>query len=158
VQGPAAASLRAGCSGPQRYPRQTTKNVDTVVESDPTQARSVALADGPELPLGLVAVQLTEHHGGFGGRVFGEVEPGEFVVVGRVHHADEGVRHLSEGLIAGLRVVDGDREDDLVGLRGETGEVHLDLLIVTLTGTGEVVALVLDRAVGGAEVVEENEV
>ena len=43
------------------------------------------------------------------------------------------------------RVVDGDREDDSLDVRGDGGEVHLDGLVVTLALAGEVVAGVLDR-------------
>src|SRR5690606_23531994 len=68
------------------------------------------------------------------------------------------VAHLAEGLLAVLRVVDGHREDDLLDVGGDGGEVHLDLLVVALALTGEVVTRVLDGAVGALEVVEEDEV
>src|SRR5690606_5486238 len=80
-------------------------DVDAVVAGDALQARGVALADGAELPLRAVAVELAEDHGGLGGGVLGEVVAGQFLAVGAVDHADVGVADLSEGLLAAGGVV-----------------------------------------------------
>ncbi|GAA3235900.1 hypothetical protein GCM10020256_54120 [Streptomyces thermocoprophilus] len=105
-----------------------------------------------------MAVQLAEDHGGLGGGVLAQVVAGDLGAAGLVDDADERVAHLAEGLLAVLGVVDRDREDDLVDVGGDGGKIDLDLLVVALALTGEVVAGVLDRAVGALEVVEEDEV
>src|SRR5690606_27561383 len=133
-------------------------DVHTEVLRDAAQAGGVALADGPELPLRAVPVQLAEDHGGLGGGVLRQVVAGDLGAAGLVDDADERGAHLAEGLLAVLRVVDGHREDDLLDVGGDGGEVHLDLLVVALALTGEVVTRVLDGAVGALEVVEEDEV
>src|SRR5690606_13969780 len=87
---PSAPVGRPKTRGPVTRPPHATRrcgssDVDTVVAGDPGQAGGVALADGAELPFGTVAVQLTEHHGGFGGGILGEVVAGQLFVVGLVH-------------------------------------------------------------------------
>src|ERR1700712_196267 len=131
-------------------------DVDAEVLRDTPEAGGVALADGPELPLGTAAVQLAEHHGGLGRGVLGEVVAGDLGAAGLVHDADEGVADLAEVLLAVVGVVDRDREDDLVDLRGNGGEVDVDLLVVTLTRAREVVSEVFDRAVRTLQIVEED--
>src|SRR4051812_37809457 len=133
-------------------------DVDAEVAGDAREAGGVALADGAELPLRPVAVELAEDHGGLGGGVLGQVVAGDLGPAGGVDHPDEGVAHLAEALRAAVGVVDADREDDLVDLGGHAGQVELDLLVVALALTGEVVAGVLDGAVGAGQVVEEDEV
>ncbi|GGX43309.1 hypothetical protein GCM10010353_67950 [Streptomyces chryseus] len=61
-------------------------------------------------------------------------------------------------MAAGSGVVDGDRKDDLHYVGGDSGQVDLDDLVVSLALAGEVVAGVLDRAVRADQVVEEDEV
>src|SRR3954465_10233948 len=107
-------------------------DVDAEVAGDAREAGGVALADGAELPLGAVAVELTEDHGGLGGGVLGQVVAGDLGPAGLVDHADEGVADLAEALPAVDRVIDRDREDDLVRVRRNGGEVDLDLLVVAL--------------------------
>src|SRR3954452_19656539 len=51
------------------FPGVAGSEGDAEVAGDARQARGVALAHGPELPLGAVAVQLAEHHRGLGRRV-----------------------------------------------------------------------------------------
>src|SRR5690606_32374565 len=81
--------------------RRVRSDGDAEVLRDTGQAGAVALADGAELPLRAVAVQLAEHHGGLGGGVLGQVVAGQLLAVGAVDHADVGVAHLAEGLAAG---------------------------------------------------------
>ena len=111
---PARGTTRAAPDAVPADGRRLGSDVDAEVLRDAAQARGVALADGAELPLRAVAVQLAEDHGGLGRGVLGEVVAGELGAVGLVHHADERVAHLAEGLLAALGVVDRDREDDLV--------------------------------------------
>src|SRR4051812_34690858 len=125
----------------------SASDADAEVARDACQTRGVALADRPELPVGTGAVQLAEHHGRLGGGVLGEVVAGDLLLVRGVDDADEGVADLPEVLLAGVGVVDADREDDLVDVRGQGGEVDLDLLVVALALAGQVVTRVLDGAV-----------
>ena len=142
---------RCGADAGRRWPGAAVgSDVDAEVLRDAAQARGVALADGAELPLGAVAVQLAEDHRGLGRGVLGEVVAGELGAAGLVDDADERVADLAEGLLAVLGVVDRDREDDLVDVGRDAGEVDLDLLVVALALTGEVVTGVLDRAVRGS--------
>ena len=131
--------------------------VDAEVLGDTHQPGGVALADGPELPLRAVAVQLAEDHGGLGGRVLAQVVAGDLGAAGLVDDADEGVADLTEVLAPVLGVVDGDGEDDLVDLGRDPRQVDLDLLVVAVAFAGEVVTGVLDRAVAALLVVEEDE-
>ncbi len=131
---------------------------ETEVLGDAGQTRGVALAHGAELPVGTVAVQLAEDHGGLGGRVLGEVVARELLAAGLVGDADVRVADLAEVLLAGVRVVHRHREDDLGDVRGDRGQVDLDLLVVALALAGEVVAGVLDGTVGRLQVVEVDEV
>src|SRR5690606_4596338 len=117
-----------------------------------------ALADGAELPLGAVAVELAEDHGGLGGRVLRQVVAGDLGAAGLVDDADVGVADLPEVLAAVLRVVDGDREDDLLDIGREGGEVDVDRLVVALALAGAVVTGVDDAVVRRLLVVEEDEV
>src|SRR5690606_12960031 len=66
--------------------------------------------------------------------------------------------HLAEVLRAVLGVVDGDREDDLVDVGREGGQVDVDRLVVALALTRAVVTGVDDGVVRGLLVVEEHEV
>src|SRR5690606_3167392 len=94
-----------GC--PARTPPGAgTSDVDAEVLGDAAQAGGVPLADGAELPLGAVAVQLAEDHGGLGRGVLAEVVAGQLRVVGLVDHADVRVADLAEALLAGLGLVD----------------------------------------------------
>ena len=93
-------------------------DVDAEVLGDSRESGGVPLADRPELPLLPVPVELTEDHRGLGGRVLGQVVAGEFGSASLVDDADEGVADLAEALAALFRVVDRDRKDDLVDLRG----------------------------------------
>src|SRR5262249_33819232 len=122
------------------------------------QARGVALADCPELPLAEAAVDLAEDHRGLGCSVLGQVVTCDLAVVGLVDNPDKRVAHLAEILLALLGLVDAHREHDLAGLSGHGGQVDLDLLIVTLAAAGQVVAHVLDRTIRALQVVEEHEV
>lgn len=70
VAGRTCPALRARSRGPS--------DVDAEVRGDAGQAGCVPLSHGTELPLGTVAVELTEVHRGLGGRILGEVVPGEF--------------------------------------------------------------------------------
>src|SRR5690606_13430792 len=81
-------------------------DVDAEVGGDARQAGGVALAHGAELPLGPVAVQLAEDHGGLGGGVLGQVVAGDLAAVGLVDDPDEGVADLAEVLLAAVGVVD----------------------------------------------------
>src|SRR3954470_22142873 len=123
-------------------------DVDAEVAGDAREPGRVALADRAELPLRAVAVELAEDHGGLGGGVLGQVVARDLGLAGGVDDPDEGVAHLAEVLRAPVGVVDADREDDLVDVRGHAGQVELDLLVVALALTGEVVTGVLDGAVG----------
>src|SRR5690242_10483382 len=91
-----------------------SSDVHTVVAGDPGQTGGVPLADGAELPLRPVAVQLAEDHGGLGRRVLRQVVAGDLVVVRLVDDADEGVADLTERLRPRVGVVDRDGEDDRV--------------------------------------------
>src|SRR4051812_25343976 len=157
-----AATYRGKCGTPGRSQGSRTarrsSDADAEVLGDADQARGVALADGAELPLGAVAVQLAEDHGGLGGRVLRQVVAGDLGAAGLVDDADVGVAHLSEVLRAVLGVVDRDREDDLVDVGGQGGEVDVDGLVVAGALTGAVVAGVDDGVVRGLLVVEEDEV
>ncbi len=135
-----------------------TSDVDAEVLGDADEARGVALADGAELPLGAVAVELAEDHGGLGRRVLAEVVAGDLGAAGLVDDADEGVPHLAEVLAAVLGVVDRDREDDLLDVGRQARQVDLDLLVVALALAGDVVAGVLDGLVRRRLVVEEDKV
>src|SRR4051812_26508284 len=79
-------------------------DVDAEVRRDAAQAALVALADRAELPLGAVAVELAEEHGGLRAGVLAEVVAGQLGVAGVVDDADERVAHLTEGLAALLGV------------------------------------------------------
>src|SRR3954453_23059815 len=105
-------------------------DVDAEVAGAAREAGGVALADGAELPLRPVAVELSEHHRGLGRGVLGQVVAGDLGPAGGVDDPDEGVAHLAEALRAAVGAVDADREDDLVDLRGDAGQVDLDLLVV----------------------------
>src|SRR3954470_22087113 len=140
----------------RRAPRPS--GVEAEIPGDAREPGAVALPDGPELPLVAVAVQLAEDHRRLGGGVLGQVVARDLGAVGLVDDPDEGVAHLSEGLAGLLPLVDGDREHHAGGLCGQTGEIHPHLLVITAALAGEVVAAVLDGAVGAAQVVEEDEV
>ncbi|MGX1253022.1 hypothetical protein RKD48_005533 [Streptomyces ambofaciens] len=105
-----------------------------------------------------MAVQLAEDHGGLRGGVLAQVVAGDLGLAGLVDDADERVADLAEGLLAVLGVVDRDREDDLLDVGGDRSEIDLDLLVVALALTRDVVTGVLDRAVRALQVVEEDEV
>jgi hypothetical protein len=141
-----------------RHERTFGLKIDAKVTGNPGEAGRVALTNCPELPFGAVPVQLTEHHCGLGGGVFGQVVAGQFRLVGGVDDPDERVPNLSERLAPGIAVIDGDREDDGRDLGRCVGQVDLDLLVVALTLAGEVVTGVLDRAIRGLEIVEEDKV
>src|SRR5690349_11128785 len=89
-------------------------DVDAEVPGDATQPGCVSLTHRAELPFSPIAVQFAEHHGGLGGGVLAQIVPRELDAVGAVEDPDEGVADLAEGLRAGVGVVDGHREDDLV--------------------------------------------
>lgn len=137
--------------------RCRTSDVDAVLLGDALEAGRGALADGPELPVRAVAVQLAEDHGGLGAGVLRQVVAGDFVAGGVVDDPDEGPGDLAEVLAALVGLVDGDREDDLVDVGREAGEVDLDLLVVAVAVTVEVVAGVLDGAVRRGQVAVEDE-
>src|SRR5690606_3658495 len=138
--------------------RRNELDVDAVVAGDTRETGRVALADGAELPLRTVAVQLAEDHGGLGRGVLGQVVTSEFVAVRAVDDADVRVADLAERLAAGIGIVDRDREEDALDVRRDGSEVDVDDLVVAFTLTGAVVAGVLDGTVGRLEVVEEDEV
>src|SRR4051812_48459189 len=157
-----AATYRGKCGTPGRSQGSRTarrsSDADAEVLRDAHQARGVTLADRAELPLRAVAVQLAEDHGRLGGRVLRQVVARDLGAAGLVDDADVGVADLAEVLAAVLRVVDGDREDDLVDVGRERGQVDVDRLVVAGALTRAVVARVDDRAVRGLLVVEEDEV
>lgn len=126
-------------------------DVHAEVAGDAGESGGVALADGPELPGAVVAVELAEEDGRLGRVVLAEVEAGDLRAGGLVDDADVGVPDHAEVLLALVRVVDGDREDDLVDLRRDVAQVDLDLLVVAVALAGEVVAGVLHGAVGGEQ-------
>lgn len=74
--------------------------------SQSRQATSKTLTNGLELPFAIVQVQLAEDHGGFHGRIFGQVEAGKFYLAFVVGHADEGVGDHAEVLLALISFVD----------------------------------------------------
>ena len=121
------------------------------------QAALEAAADGVELPLAVVAVQLAHHDGGLNGEVLPQVVADQVGAGGAVLNVDIGVGYLTEILPAGLRVVDGDGKGDALHIGGHLGQVHNDLLVVAVALTGEVVPHVLHRARAMLEVAVENE-
>lgn len=138
--------------------RRESSDLDAEVLGEALETAVVALADGPELPAAVVAVELAERHRGLGGGVLGEVEARELHVAVHLDEADVGVADLAEVLLAVLGVVDGHRDDDLVDVRRQAGQVDLDLLVVALALAGEVVTVVLDVAARRLEVVVVDEV
>src|SRR5262245_53999874 len=104
--GPPWVGYRGGC-----WNRPRLAGVFSLVLGDARQAAGPALADGAELPLGAVAVELAEDHRGLRRGVLGEVVACDLGVVGRVDDADERVAHLAEALAAAVGVVDRDGED-----------------------------------------------
>jgi hypothetical protein len=140
------------------HPGSGRADGDAEVLRDAREAGRVALADGAELPLRTVAVELAEDHRRLGRGVLREVVARELGLAGLVHDADERVADLAEALAAVVAVVDRDGEDDLVDLGRDGRELDLELLVVAVALTGEVVAQVLDGAVRALEVVEEHEV
>lgn len=137
--------------------RQSVLDVDAVVLGDAREAGGVLLADGAELPVRTVAVQLAEDHGVAGGGVLGQVVARD-LRTRLVADADVRVADLAEVLTALPGLVDGDREDDLGDVRGQLLRVDGDDLVVTLALAGEVVAAALDGALRALLVVEEHEV
>src|SRR4051794_23284239 len=113
-------------------------DVYSVVLRDAREAAGPALADGAELPLRAVGVELAEDHRGLGRGVLGEVVARDLGVVGRVDDADERVAHLAEALATRIGVVDRHGEDDLLHVGGHAGEVDLDRLVVALALAGQV--------------------
>ncbi len=85
---------RSGRSGGRRGTRFVDRDAEVAGETG--QSAVVALADGPELPGALPAVQLAEHEGRLDGGV-PAVEPGEFGSAARVEHPYVQSRHPSEG-------------------------------------------------------------
>ncbi len=53
-------------------------DIDAVVLGDAGQSAGIALADGAKFPFVATAVELAEDHGGFGGRIFSEIEACQF--------------------------------------------------------------------------------
>src|SRR5580765_5340316 len=79
--------LLVRCKDNSRVPREVpamASDVHAEVAGDARQARAVALADRAELPLRAVAVELTEDHRRFGGRVLGQVVARDLTVVAGV--------------------------------------------------------------------------
>ncbi len=137
----------------QTQPISTPKAVPSAF-SPPREAG----ADSLELPFGADQVELAEGEGRFGRRIFGEVEASQFGAIGIVDDADVGVADLAEVLLAGLELVDGDGEGDLLDAGGNLGEVDLDRFVVARAIAGQVVALVHDGAFGRCLLVVEDEV
>ncbi len=131
---------------------------DTVVAAETGESVVVALADGPELPVSAVAVELAEHDGRLEREVLTEVEARQLGAGAVVDDPDEGVLHLAEVLTALGGLVDRHRDGDPVGHRRDLVQLDADLLVVTVAGTGEVVTVVHDGAVGRGEVTVEHEV
>src|SRR5688572_22766621 len=105
-------------------------DVDAVVAGERAEAAGEALADGPELPLAGVAVDLAEDHRRLGAGVLGEVVAGDLLAVVLVGDADVGVGDLAEVLVAGLGVVDRDGHRELVDLGRDARQVDVEDLVV----------------------------
>src|SRR5690606_22139835 len=123
LQGGYCTSAPASVLRPKPEPGRNELDVDAVVAGDTRETGRVALADGAELPLRTVAVQLAEDHGGLGRGVLGQVVTSEFVAVRAVDDADVSVADLAERLAAGIGIVDRDREEDALDVRRGGGEV-----------------------------------
>ena len=103
------------------------------------QAAGIALTYCTELPLGAVAVDLGEDHGGLCCRVLREVVADNLSVTVLIDHAAERVPNLTEVLPAGLCLIDGDHDDDPFNFGGHGVEIDEDLLVVAVAFTGAVV-------------------
>src|SRR6476469_2904935 len=136
----------AGPVGPDV--KQSASEINAEVAGDSRKSGGIPLADGAELPLRTVAVQLAEDHGSLGGRVLAEVVAGQLGARCLVDDADERVADLTERLATAVALVDRHREDDRSDGRGHGLEVDVDHLVVALTLAGQVVALVDDRTFG----------
>ncbi|CCG42696.1 hypothetical protein PHAMO_400077 [Magnetospirillum molischianum DSM 120] len=132
-------------------------HVDAVLGAHGGEAARVSLADGPELPVLVMTVDLAKDHRGLGRVIFGKVVAGDLFVRLIVDDADEGVLDLPEILLPAFGVVDGDGDRHGLNVRREEVEVNLDRFVVAVATAGLIVAGVLDRAVDRLQVVVEDE-
>ena len=134
---------------------------EAVVLDDSGQAVGVALTDGLELPLAVPAVELAEHESRLRGGVLAQVVADDLGVVHGivgVEDSDVGVGDLAEVLSPAVRLVDAREEDDLVGVRRQGVQLHIQALVIAVALTGPVVPLVLHSTGRVLEVVVEDEV
>ncbi len=121
------------------------------------QTACEALADGLELELVAVAIQLAEDHRGFGRCIFRQVVASDFLAVSLVHNANVSVSNLTKALLALFGRVDGDRENQLLDCSCQASELDRYRLVITVASTGAVVAQVFNRTISRFLVVVENE-
>src|SRR4051812_39170035 len=113
---------------------------DPVVVGDPGDALRIALAENLELPVGTVSVDLAQRDGRFGAERRGELlRPDEFPVVGGVEHPDHARAELPERAPLGRALVDVEHDDDTVDLGRDRAQVDIDLLLVSVEGSFQLV-------------------
>ena len=106
-----------------------------------------AAADSIELPFAVVAVELTATTAVSTEERSPRQDHNESVQYWRSHQQCGYKRaDLTEILLAGLSLIDSNGEADLINTCGNSSEVDLDLLIVTIAFAGQVIAHVLDAA------------
>src|SRR5690606_37990351 len=136
---------------------QRELDADAVVAGQRSQTTSEALADSLELPLTVVAIDLTEDHCGLNGGVLAQVKAGNLAVVLFVQDADIRFADLTEVLVATSGVVDRDAESQFLGFFRQAGQVDVDSFVVAFAFTRAVVAVVNDVASWRGLVVVEDE-
>lgn len=133
-------------------------DADAVLPAQPVEAGREPGGVGAEDPVAPALDELTEHDDDLEGRLHVQLVLGELLTRVGVGRADVGVVDQPEVLLASSSLVDGDREDDLLDLGGDLGQVHLDHLVVAVAGAGQVVAGVVQCTLRAVQVAPEDEV
>src|SRR4051794_35686509 len=105
-----------------------------------------------------MTVQFTDHYACFNGEVFAKIVTDQFRATAFVQDTNVCIGHLSEVLTSCVSFMDRDTESDFFCFSRDISQIHTNLLIVPVTYTSTIVAVMNNGAIRIFTVVIENEI
>ena len=132
--------------------------IDSVASAESCETSLIAAADRIEFPLCSVLVELSEDDRRLDREILAQVISEDLLPRILIADADEGIGDLPEVLTSLLGLIDRDRKSDFRDICRDLREVNEDLLVVSLSGSGQVVTLMNDCSARMRQIAVEDEI
>ena len=132
--------------------------IDSVAAAKSCETALIAAADRIEFPLSPVLVEFAEDDCCLNREILSQIISEDLLPRVLIADTDKGIGDLPEVLASLFGLINRDRKSDFRNICGDFRKVNDDLLVITLTGTGQIIALMNDRTARMRQIPVEDEI